>query len=64
MRIVRFRELSERKGITWSRTHVDREERAGRFPQRVKIGPNSIGWVEDEIDQWLAERAQQREKVA
>jgi prophage regulatory protein len=64
MRIVRFRELSERKGITWSRSHVDREEKAGRFPQRVKIGPNSIGWVEEEIDQWLAERARSRETAA
>ena len=64
MRIVRFRDLSERKGITWSRTHVDREEKAGRFPQRVQLGPNSIGWVEEEIDQWLAERARGRETAA
>ena len=64
MRIVRFRELSERKGITWSRTHVDREEKAGRFPQRIRIGTNSVGWVEDEVDQWLAERAQRRDTAA
>lgn len=60
MRILRFRELSERKGIPWTRTHVDRQEKAGRFPARVKIGPNSVGWVEEEVDAWLHERVQRR----
>jgi prophage regulatory protein len=42
---------------------LDREERAGRFPQRVHLGPNSVGWVEAEIDEWLEQRAAQRKSI-
>lgn len=63
MRILRYRDLSPRKGIDWSRVQLDREERAGRFPQRVHLGPNSVGWVEAEIDEWLEQRAAQRKSI-
>jgi len=33
-----------------------RDVRAGRFPPPIELGPNSIGWFEDEIDDWLASR--------
>ena len=33
-----------------------RDIKAGKFPAPVEIGPNRIGWFEDEIDEWLASR--------
>ncbi len=33
-----------------------RDIRAGKFPAPVEIGPNSLGWFEDEIEAWLASR--------
>jgi predicted DNA-binding transcriptional regulator AlpA len=33
-----------------------RDVRARRFPPPIELGPNSIGWFEDEIDEWLASR--------
>lgn len=33
-----------------------REEREGRFPQRVQISPNRVGWYEDEINDWIESR--------
>jgi prophage regulatory protein len=27
-----------------------------RFPARVRIGERAVGWLEDEIQGWLAER--------
>ena len=33
-----------------------RDVRDGRFPPPIELGPNSIGWFEDEIDEWLASR--------
>lgn len=33
-----------------------RDIKAGKFPAPVEIGPNRIGWFEDEIDAWLASR--------
>jgi prophage regulatory protein len=31
-------------------------EKRGEFPKRVRLGPNSVGWIESEIDDWLAKR--------
>jgi prophage regulatory protein len=28
----------------------------GRFPRPVKIGPQAVGWYEDEVSAWQAER--------
>lgn len=60
-RFVRFGDLKSLFGIPWSRMHVDREEKAGRFPKRVQLGPNSVAWLEDEVIAWQAERIAQRE---
>lgn len=43
-----------------SRTQRWRDERAGRFPKRVSLGPNSVGWLRSEIRAWLAARAAER----
>jgi prophage regulatory protein len=61
-RFVRFPELNNRFGLTWCRMHVDREEKAGRFPKRVQLGPNSVAWLEDEIIAWQAERIAARDR--
>ena len=34
------------------------------FPKPINLGANSVGFVEEEIDQWLADRAAKREAVA
>lgn len=53
-RLLSFFDLSEKRGIDFSRRHLQRLEDANRFPQRVALGVNKIGWVESEIDEWLA----------
>lgn len=42
---------------------IYRKEKAGSFPQRVKISAQSVGWFEDEIAGWMEERAAAREAV-
>ena len=39
-----------------SRVQIWRDVRAGKFPAPVELGPNSIGWFEDEVEAWLANR--------
>jgi len=56
-RILRFPDLSSRKGIDWTRKHIYDLEKRGDFPQRIRLGPNSVGWWEAEIDEWLSARA-------
>jgi prophage regulatory protein len=44
------------KGITFSKMHVWRLEKAGKFPMHVQVSTQRIAWVESEIDQWIADR--------
>ncbi len=54
-KIIRPKALS--KQIKKSRVQIWRDVRAGEFPAPVSLGPNSIGWYEDEIADWLASRS-------
>ncbi|GGG52598.1 hypothetical protein GCM10010964_44670 [Caldovatus sediminis] len=38
-------------------------EAAGEFPRRVTLGPRAVGWLESEINQWIAKRAAERDDV-
>ena len=40
----------------WSASTIYRLERAGRFPKRVQLGPNSVGWRLAEINAWIESR--------
>ena len=60
-RLLDYQALRER-GIPWSRVHVGRLEAAGKFPQHIALGANSIAWFEDEIDDFLEEKAAEREQ--
>jgi prophage regulatory protein len=51
------------RGIRFSRVHLTRLERAGKFPHHIDLGENSIGWFEDEIDGYLEEKAAARPVV-
>ena len=57
-KIVRTRQLQTRLGI--SRATLHRWERAGRLPPKRKLGPNAVGWLESEIEAWLAELPEAR----
>lgn len=61
MRILKFPELESRKGIPYSRVHIGRLEAQGDFPRRVPLGPARVGWVEEEVDAWLAARVARRD---
>ena len=59
MRILSKRQLKEL--VLYSPQHVARLEKAGQFPMRVQLGPNRVGWVEDEVLDWLQSRLDSRE---
>jgi prophage regulatory protein len=37
-----------------------RLEKKGKFPQRIRLGGNSVGWFENEIDEWLLKKSTDR----
>lgn len=42
--------------VSLSRTTIWRLEKSGQFPKRVRLGQNSVGWLKDEVDNWLESR--------
>lgn len=61
MRLLSKRQLKEL--VLYSPQHVARLEAAGRFPKRVKLGQCRVGWIEQEVLDWLQERIQRRENA-
>jgi predicted DNA-binding transcriptional regulator AlpA len=65
-RLIGGKEL-QALGIRFSRAYLLKLEKRGQFPQRVRLGPNSVAWRLDEIQQWIemrsAARGPQREPV-
>ena len=62
MRILRKPEVVHRVGL--SGMEIWRREKAGRFPRRVRLGPQSVGWVEAEIDDYLEQLVATRDDEA
>lgn len=51
MKILRWKELKSKLGL--SRSTVWRMINAGKFPKQIQIGPNSVGWYEDEVNEFI-----------
>jgi prophage regulatory protein len=43
MRILSFEELRSEKGIPYSKVHIWRLERDGKFPKRIPLGASRHG---------------------
>jgi prophage regulatory protein len=61
--ILRRRQVEARTGL--ARSSIYRGIAAGSFPRPIKIGARSSGWLESEINEWLARQvAASREQAA
>jgi prophage regulatory protein len=57
IRLLRLPQVIELVGLR--RAAIYKLQSEGRFPRRVKLGVRAVGWVEAEIQEWLAERIQE-----
>ena len=67
MNCLRPKDAAEKVGISRMQLHrwvTDPAYRKLAFPHPFRIGPNSTAYCEQEIDDWLAERAAKRDAVA
>ncbi len=62
MRVLSKQATSDK--INYSIPHLDRMVSEGRFPRKVKLGPNKVGFLENEVDAWIAERVRERDSTA
>jgi len=53
-RLLRLRDVCRTTGLC--RSMIYKLQAENRFPRRVKIGLRAVGWLEDEVAQWLADR--------
>ena len=58
MRLIAWKQLKEMQ--PYSRQHIIRLEKAGKWPKRVQLGPARVAWVFDEIEEHLCKLAHQR----
>jgi prophage regulatory protein len=49
------------RGIKYSRPHLDRLMKAGKFPRHIKLGENRNAWLAHEIDAWIDSRIAERD---
>jgi prophage regulatory protein len=61
MRMLSKRQLREM--VLYSPQHIARLEAAGKFPKRVQLGQCRVGWIEQEVLDWLNERIRRREQT-
>ena len=63
MKIIRRKPAAKKVGvepITVDRWSHDPKYAHLNFPKPIPLGDNSVGYVEEEIDEWLAARAAAR----
>ena len=58
-RIIRHSPLAKRLGVDPTTLYRWYTADPPRFPKPIKLGPNSIGWRESDVQEWL----ETREKV-
>ena len=59
MKMLSKRQLREL--VLYSPQHIARLEKAEKFPKRVQLGQCRVGWVEQEVLDWLNERIKRRD---
>jgi prophage regulatory protein len=42
--------------VRYTPQHIRRLEKAGKFPRRLQLGPNKVGWRLVDIEAWIAAR--------
>ena len=54
-RVIRLRDVLRRTGL--SRSGAYRLRRLGEFPKALKLGVRAVGFLESDVNEWIAERA-------
>jgi len=61
-RLIPYSALAD-KCIYYSKPHLWRLEKAGKFPKRVPTGPGRYGYLECEIDAYITQKIAERDSA-
>lgn len=59
MRFIRLRDVMRYTGLARSTIYKFIEE--GMFPKSVSLGGRAVGWVEEEVQDWMQARIDERD---
>lgn len=62
LHILRRKQVESRTGL--SRSTIYDRIRAGTFPAPVSLGAKAVGWIEAEVDAWLADQVAKSRNAA
>ena len=48
--------------VNLSPCQIYRLVKTGKFPRQIRMSPNRVGWLRSEIEQWVEDRKQARDK--
>jgi len=57
--ILRRKQVEKKTGLSRSTIYLRIHE--GTFPRPINLGARAVGWLENEIETWLAERMEIRD---
>lgn len=60
--ILRLPQLKASTGL--SRSSIYKYIQDGVFPRPISLGPRSVGWLDHEIEAWIANKAASRDQHA
>ena len=56
--ILRLRQVTARTGL--SRSTIYERIKAGEFPAQVPLGARAVGWLEADVNAWIARHVERR----
>lgn len=59
MRLLKRSQVAAMVGL--ERSAIYAKLRAHQFPQPIRLGPKSVRWIEEEVRQWIENKAAARE---
>ena len=59
--ILRRKQVETRTGL--SRSTIYLRIKKGSFPRPIKLSERAVGWIEQEIDDWVNEKVQTRDHM-
>ncbi|EMD9442900.1 helix-turn-helix transcriptional regulator [Burkholderia stagnalis] len=63
-KVLRIKRLTEKTGFsrssTYNKTNPASKYFDPSFPKPIRLGARSVGWLESEVDAWIASRAESR----
>ena len=62
MRIIRLKEVMDSTGL--ARSTIYKYLAEGTFPRPVPLGDRCVGWVDEEVQDWILARIGERDQAA